>query len=93
MAGDNWWCFGWEAGTAAFAQRLCPQTAPWRLDNAGPYNKGPSDMQKRVRGLNVLGRVCDSAAIAAPWAYKPCLVQGPASTLHVANEQLVYEQP
>lgn len=50
-------------------------------------------MQKRVRGLNVLGRVCDSAAIAAPWAYKPCLAQGPALTLHVANEQLVYEQP
>lgn len=74
-------------------QCLCPQTAPWRSDNAGPYNKGPSDMQKMVRGFNVLGRVCDSAAIAAPWAHKPCLAQGPAPALHDANEQLVYEQP
>lgn len=50
-------------------------------------------MQKMVRGLNVLARVCDSAAIAAPWAHKPRLAQGPALALQVANEQLVYEQP
>lgn len=74
------------AGTAGFAQCLCPQTAPWHSDNAGPYNKGPSDMQKMVGGLNVLGRVRDSV-IAAPWAHKPCLAQGPALALHIANER------
>lgn len=56
-----------------------PSDRAWRSDNAGPYSKGPSDMQEMVRGLNVLGGVCDSAAIAAPWAHKPCLAQGPAS--------------